>query len=256
MMISGRFRQQLAVFVSPEGLRSFRLGPTTFKAAVESSVPFFTGSASAAARSRESVLPYVLAGTETACHRLGRRFSSDLPLLRSGTWTHAERIVASSARKTSISKTFTQPGRCQGSEGSGKCTSFQYARKDRSAAMRVLAVGKRNPPIDSGSGRAMQSTTANCSRIRHLARTAIQHNPETQSRCRIGLQTHVHPLMNCSEMSLLRSFLYRACAPSQESEPHPNSSPARRAGHLSAPFMLLDLTLTMSPPAPSTTMEL
>ncbi|APD49013.1 hypothetical protein KQ302_03270 [Synechococcus sp. CS-602] len=161
----------LAVFVSPEGLRSFRL-PNHLKPAVEVSDRFHVQPLLRTVTVNQSA--YVLALAQNSVRLVG--VSSDLPAVELNL-DGMPKDVASSARKTSI-KDRSPSGRLQGSEGM-KVHQVQYARKI-DQALRVLLVGKETPLI-LAAAEPMQSIYRELQSYPHLARTAIQHNPETQS---------------------------------------------------------------------------
>ncbi len=161
----------LAVFVCPQSLRSFRL-PNHLKPAVEVSDRFHVQPLLRTVTVPQSA--YVLALAQNNVRLVG--VSSDLPAVELNL-NGMPKDVASSARKSSI-KDRSPSGRLQGSEGM-KVYQAQFARKI-DQALRQLLVGKETPLI-LAAAEPMQSIYRELQSYPHLARTAIQHNPETQS---------------------------------------------------------------------------
>ena len=161
----------LAVFVSPDGLRSFRL-PNHLKSAVEVSDRFHVQPLLRTVTVPQSA--YVLALAQNSVRLVG--VSSDLPAVELKL-NGMPRNVAGAARKSSI-KDRSPSGRLQGSEGM-KVRQAQYARKI-DQALRGLLVGQEIPLILAAT-EPMQSIYREIQSYPHLAGTAILHNPEVQS---------------------------------------------------------------------------
>ncbi|CAK6691259.1 hypothetical protein [Synechococcus sp. CBW1107] len=161
----------LAVFVSPEGLRSFRL-PNHLKPAVQVSDRFHVQPLLRAVTVPQSA--YVLALAQNSVRLVA--VSSDLPAVEIKL-NGMPKDVASSAGKASI-RDRSPSGRLQGSEGM-KVRQAQYARKI-DQALRLLLVGRETPLILAAS-EPMQSIYREVQSYPHLARAVILENPETQS---------------------------------------------------------------------------
>lgn len=161
----------LAVFVSPEGLRSFRL-PNHLKPAVEVSDRFHIQPLLRTVTVPQSA--FVLALTQNSVRLVG--VSSDLPAIELRL-NGMPKDVSSSAGKASI-KDRAPSGRLQGSEGM-KVHQAQYARKIDNA-LRALLTGRETPLILAAT-EPMLSIYREVQSYPHLTRAAIPHNPETQS---------------------------------------------------------------------------
>lgn len=161
----------LAVFVTPESIRTFRL-PNRLQPIVEISDRFHIKPLLRAVTVPQSAVILALAQNSVRVIE----FSADMSPLEM-TVEGMPKDVASAVDKASI-KDRSLAGRMQGSEGM-KARLVQYARKIDQALRNVL--GGRETPLILAAAEPLRSIYRALQSYPHLATTSIQTNPESMS---------------------------------------------------------------------------